>query len=113
MDALVHFAVGLTGGLLVLLAVDLPPREEFALAFASGAWALVPDGHWMLSEFGFPAPAATWKGLHATPLADAFWFHRTLDLGETGRPLLEQGAALGLLSLAVAAYYVGNDWSET
>jgi hypothetical protein len=110
MDALVHFAVGLTGGLLVLLFVDWPPRREFLFTFGSGVWALVPDGHWMLTEFGLDGPATVWKSLHTTALANLFWFHRFLDGHETGRGKLEMGASLLLLFVAVALYYVANDW---
>ena len=110
MDAIVHFAVGLTGGLLVLLFVDWPHRREFLFTFASGVWALVPDGHWMLTEFGIDGPAAVWKALHTTALANLFWFHRFLDTHETGRRNLEMGVSLLLLFVAVGLYYVANDW---
>lgn len=110
MDALVHFAVGLTGGLLVLLLVDWPPRREFLATFVSGIWAMIPDGHWMLHEAGLDAPAAVWRTIHATNVANVFWFHRVLDRAETGRPKVEMGLALVGLALAVATYYVANDW---
>lgn len=112
MDALVHFAVGLSGGLLALLLVDWPPRREFLLTFSSGVWAMVPDGHWLLHEAGLEAPAALWKLAHATPAADLFWFHRVLDRNETGRPTVEMGAALAVLFVVVVVYYLGNDWDE-
>jgi len=112
MDALVHFSVGVACGLLVLTAVDLRPRVEFPLAFASGVWALVPDGHWMLSEVGLAGPASVWKAFHATAVANVFWLHRLIDLSETARPKLEQGIALAGLLVAVTVYYAVNDWKE-
>lgn len=111
MDALVHFAVGLSGGLVALLLVDWSPRREFLAAFASGVWAMVPDGHWMLHEAGLDASAAAWKAVHqSSVLTDLFWFHRLLDRAETGRPRIEMGVALVGLSVAVGLYYLANDW---
>jgi hypothetical protein len=110
MDALVHFAVGLTGGLFALLAVDWRPQSEFLATFASGVWAMVPDGHWMLHEAGFAAPASLWRAFHATSAANLFWFHHVLDQHETGRPKVEMGVAFAGLLLAVVVYYLGNDW---
>jgi hypothetical protein len=110
MQAIVHFTVGLTGGLLVLLFVDWRQSREFLFTFASGVWAMVPDGHWMLSEFGIDAPAAAWKAVHGTPLVNVFWFHHFLDEHETGRNNLEAGVSLLLLFVAVGVYYVANSW---
>jgi hypothetical protein len=112
MEALVHFAVGLTGGLLALLLVDWAPRREFLATFASGIWAMVPDGHWMFHEFGFDTVAAVWKAFHMTTLANLFWFHRVLDRSETGRPNLEMGVALFGLLVVVGIYYTVNDWES-
>ncbi|WP_372910422.1 hypothetical protein [Salinigranum sp.] len=110
MDALVHFAVGLTGGLLALLLVDWSPRREFLVTFASGVWAMIPDGHWMFHELGVDSVATAWRAAHATPAANLFWFHRVLDRSETGRPRVEMGVALVGLFVAVGAFYVVNDW---
>jgi hypothetical protein len=112
MQAIVHFTVGLAGGLLVLLFVDWDQSREFLFTFASGVWALVPDGHWMLSEFGFDGPAAVWKSFHQTALANVFWFHHFLDGRETGRGNLEAGAGLLLLLVVVGVYYVANSWEH-
>lgn len=110
MEAIVHFAVGLTGGLLVLLFVDWEQSREFLATFASGVWAMVPDGHWMLSEFGVDGPAAVWKSFHGTAWANLFWFHHLLDSHETGRGNLEAGVSLFALVLAVGVYYAANNW---
>jgi hypothetical protein len=110
MDALVHFAVGLAGGLLALLLVDWPPRREFLATFVSGVWAMVPDGHWMLHELGIGAAAAAWKAAHTMSAANLFWFHRVIDRAETGRPKVETGVALFGLFVVVGLYYLGNDW---
>lgn len=113
MDALVHFAVGLAGGLLVFLVADWQPRSEFLATFVSGVWAMVPDGHWILREAGFVAAAETWRAVHASsPLMDVFWFHRLLDASETDRPNVEMGVALAGLLVAVGVYYVANDWDR-
>lgn len=111
MQAIVHFAVGLAGGLLVLLFVDWEQPLEFLFLFASGIWAMLPDGHWMLSAFGFAGAAAVWKSFHQTAWANLFWFHHFLDASETGQNNLEAGASLLLLFVAVAVYYLANDWS--
>ena len=110
MQAIVHFAVGLTGGLLVLVFVDWTQSREFLFTFASGVWALLPDGHWMLSAFGIDGLAAAWRSVHMTPLVNAFWFHHFLDTHETGHDNLEAGASLLLLFVVVALYYLSNDW---
>ena len=112
MQLMVHFAVGTFAGLLILVAVDLPPREEFALLIASGFWAVLPDGHWLLTELGFDRAAAAWKALHRTIWANLFWFHRFLDRHETGRNNLEAGTALALLLLAAVGYVLLNDWDR-
>lgn len=110
MDIIVHFVVGLTLGLVVLLFVDWPQRREFLFVFASGLWAILPDGHWMLAEFGLEGPAAVWKGFHRTAWVDVFWFHHLLDASETGRKNLEAGVSLFFLFVAVGIYYALNDW---
>ena len=110
MDALVHFAVGLSGGLLLLLLVDWPQRREFLATFGSGVWAMVPDGHWMFHEFGVDTVASVWRAAHASPVANLFWFHRVLDRAETGRPRVEMGVALFGLFVVVGVYYAVNDW---
>ena len=112
MDALVHFAVGLSGGLLALLLVDWHPRREFLATFASGVWALVPDGHWVFRGFGFETVADAWLVFHRSAFANLCWFHRFLDESETGNPKLETGVALAVLLVAVGVYAVVNDWTR-
>ncbi|MFB6160951.1 MAG: hypothetical protein ABEJ61_07205 [Haloferacaceae archaeon] len=111
MQAVVHFAVGVVGALLVLTGVDWPVRREFLAAFASAFWAMLPDGHWLLSEFGVDGAAAAWKAVHGSALANLCWGHRLLDRAETGRPNLEAGVALAALVVAVGLYYRYNDWT--
>lgn len=110
MQAIVHFSLGLTGGLLVLLFVDWAQPREFLFTFASGIWGMLPDGHWMLSAFGLDGPAAVWRSVHMTPFANVFWFHHFLDAHETGHDNIEAGASLLLLVLVVCLYYLSNDW---
>jgi hypothetical protein len=81
--------------------------------FASAGWAMVPDGHWVLRGIGLDAAAAAWRSVHrSSVLMDLFWFHRLLDLNETGRPRVEVAVALAVLFGAVGVYYLANDWSE-
>jgi hypothetical protein len=112
MQALVHFAVGIAGGLLLFSVLDRPVRREFLFVFASGFWAMVPDFHWVLRWVGLDRVAAVWKAGHASPFANVFWFHQLLDNSETGRNNLEAGVALAGLVLAVGVYYWTNDWTE-
>jgi hypothetical protein len=72
---------------------------------------MVPDGHWLLREFGVDASVNVWWSFHRTPYADVFWFHYTIDSLETGRPNLEAGVSLAALVVAVLVYYRFNDWT--
>lgn len=109
-QALVHFTVGVFVGLSILTVVDWPVRREFALIFLSGFWGLIPDGHWLVAEFGADGVAAAWRAFHRTPYANVFWFHHLIDSAETGRDTLEAGVALFALLVSVAGYYRYNDW---
>jgi len=111
MQALVHFTVGVFGALVVLTFVDRPAREEFLWLFFSGFWGMVPDGYWLLLEFGIEGPATAWRSFHGTPLANVFWFHHLIDSLETGRQNLEAGVALAVLLVFVLLYYWFNDWT--
>lgn len=110
MNAFVHFAVGLSLGLLILGVIEIATRTEFLLTFTSGVWALIPDGHWMLHAFGATDAAAVWKQFHRSPMANLFWFHRFIDRHETGQPKVEMEIALGLVS--VLFYYFVNSWHD-
>lgn len=111
MEALVHFALGLTGGLFALVFLDLHPRREFLMMFASGLWALIPDGHWVCRGLGLDSIADVWFAFHRSQFADLFWFHWTLDRGETGAPKAELAVALAMLCLSVGVYALFNDWN--
>jgi len=79
--------------------------------FASGFWGMVPDGHWMLHEFGVDGGAALWRNFHGSVFANVCWFHGLIDAMETGRDNLEAGIALAILLVLVAGYYRFNDWT--
>lgn len=111
MQALVHFAVGLAGGLVLLLLVDLQAREEFAVLLASGFWAIAPDFWWAFREFGYESIALRGRAVHQSPISNLFWFHWLLDQLETGNNNLEAGLALALLGVVAVGYYRYNDWS--
>ena len=111
MQALVHFAVGISIALLILTRTDLPARQEFLLMFCSGFWGLIPDGHWLFREFGIMGIAGAWRTVHQTRYANVFWFHHFIDSIETGRNNLEAGVALGILLMVVVGYYHYNDWT--
>jgi hypothetical protein len=111
MQALVHFAVGISGALVLLSFIDWPPQREFLAMFLSGIWAMIPDGHWLLREFGINGPATAWRSVHQTVFADIFWFHHLIDSMETGRNNLEAGISLLLLLTLVFGYYRYNDWT--
>lgn len=72
--AVAHFAVGATVTLLVVTYTLPRVRYPRALTMLGGIWAMVPDVHWVA-----PVYAAELKALHATPLANLFWFHRAMD----------------------------------
>lgn len=109
---MVHFAVGMSMGLLLLIIVDFSPRVEFGLIIASGFWAVIPDGHWIVLEMGFPDIAALWKAFHQTTWANLFWFHRVLDRFETGQNTLEGSISLGILLFAAIVYLFFNNWPK-
>jgi hypothetical protein len=113
MQALVHFAIGISMALLILSVVDLPAQREFLLTFLSGFWALLPDGHWLFREFGIMGVGSGWRAVHQTTVANVFWFHHFIDGIETGQKNLEGGVALVILLMAVAGYYRYNDWTSS
>lgn len=110
MNAIVHFSVGLSCGMFILLLTSLPSRVKFPLVFASGVWAMVPDG-WHLAAFVAPDRAVILAyAFHRSILANVFWFHQLLDRFESGEPVLEMTAALGFLSVTVVVFTALNTW---
>jgi len=93
--ALAHFAVG--SALTVLAVAYLVPNAPSPrlLALLGGVWGMVPDAHWIS-----PAFAPELRALHDAPVANAFWFHRALDVADPAdSPRI---AALSLAGLVVA-----------
>ena len=111
MQTFVHFAVGVACAVLLLTGFDLPPRIEFLLAFASGVWANLPDGYWLLVEFGWDSGVDELRSIHDTSWMNVFWFHHLIDELETSRPNLEAGIAMAVMLVAVGVFYALNDWS--
>ncbi|WP_380677883.1 hypothetical protein [Salinigranum sp. GCM10025319] len=110
MNAIVHFAVGATCGMVVLLAVDWRPQVEFPLVFASGGWALLPDGWYFLRYLGNDWLVAAGLALHRSVFANVFWFHQLLDRLESGNRRVEMASAVIMLGTAVAMFTVFNGW---
>ncbi|SDK72418.1 hypothetical protein [Natronorubrum texcoconense] len=90
-QAILHFAVGGTlTALLIALVPDVPyPRT---LVLIGGGWAMIPDAAKLASH---PALLA----LHDSPVADIFWFHRTLDH-------LDESDSVRLASVALVIFIV-------
>lgn len=112
MQALVHFAAGISAALLVLTYVDWPQPREFACTFASGLWALVPDFHWIFRELSLGGVARLWQAFHRSVFANVFWFHRAIDLVDGTPRDVEVGIALSILVPPVLAYYRYNEWTH-
>lgn len=111
MQALVHFTVGMSMAMILLLLVDFQPSEEFFLVFLSGYWALIPDGHMILRELGLQNLARPWYSFHRSPVADLFWFHRFIDHHETGEKNVELGVTLLLFLVVIISFYRYNHWT--
>ncbi|WP_247000835.1 hypothetical protein [Halosolutus gelatinilyticus] len=90
-QGITHFAVGgAVTAILAALVPDLPyPRT---LVLVGGGWATVPDAVKLVQH---PALAA----LHEHPIADVFWFHRTLDR-------LDETDSVAVASAALAIFIV-------
>lgn len=86
-----HFAVGAT--LTVLVETYLVPNVPYprTIAILGGLWAMVPDANKVSPVFRSELSA-----LHSSPLADVFWFHRSLDLADPGDTV-----AVAVVSLVV------------
>lgn len=112
MRAFVHFSVGVSGMLFLLLLTDFEYRRQFLLMFASGLWALVPDLGWLLLRVGMADVATLWKELFNSPLGNLFWFHPILDAAEPENRVYEMVGGFVLLGFSVGAYYLLNDWES-
>lgn len=110
-QALTHFLVGLTGGLIVFTVLDYPVRREVPAIFLSGAWALVPDGHRFFRMASVYSVSDPWQTVHRSRISNVFWFHHALDGAETGLKEFEIAAAFVALLISLAVYYQFNDWS--
>lgn len=73
--AIAHFAVG--AAMTTLLVTYLLPAVRYprTLPLAGGAWAVLPDLHWVSPVF--QQQLRTFH--HTSVLTDLFWFHRILD----------------------------------
>lgn len=120
MQGIVHFAVGASGGLLLLALVRPPsgwylPAEAVAV-WLSGVWATIPDWWWFLTARFYPSVRAPALGyflrdtVHASPLVNVFWFHHALDQAETGHPRFEARVALLGLTVAAVVYAISRVW---
>lgn len=91
--AITHFAFGAL--MTTLIAALVRPRFPYprTLAAAGGAWALVPDVHWVSPWF-----VAETLALHDSTLANLFWFHRLFDtLDPEKSELLAATMVVGLI----------------
>lgn len=112
MRAIVHFSVGVSGMLLLLLLLDLEERYDFVLMFASGFWALVPDLGWVLLRVDMGGVAILWKTLFNSAIGNVFWFHPFLDASEPDSAVIELTSAFVLMFCSVGLYYFANTWND-
>lgn len=98
--ALVHFTVGFVVVLAVLSAFPLT-RHRLTGAYLGGVWALGPDLHQLVDG----ALGARIREFHASPQADAFFLHHTLDGAVFRANNVELTfVSLAVLGIAFAAY---------
>ena len=90
-----HFVVGAT--LTTLLVTLFVPNVTYPRV-----WVLVGGGWGMIPDIGkvYPHPAVS--ALHRSQFADAFWFHRTLDVVDANDSALVGAVAIAALILATA-----------
>lgn len=69
-----HFAFGAAMTSLVITFLIPTVWHPRTLIVLGGGWAMLPDIHWIS-----PIARAQLRAFHASPVADIFWFHRTLD----------------------------------
>ena len=96
--------------MVILLAFDWRPQIEFLLVFASGGWAMLPDGWYFLRYLGSGQLMLVGLEFHRSVFANVFWFHRILDLMESGNRRMEMAAAVIMLGTSVAMFTVFNGW---
>ncbi|MFB6131348.1 MAG: hypothetical protein ABEJ28_11070 [Salinigranum sp.] len=96
--AIGHFAVGVTGTLLLLrvTGVHVPRVDDGIVSILGGLWAMLPDVGTVLGV----------GELDHTQLANLCWFHYFLDVheftdGRTGSALLVAVMAVTVVGLAV------------
>ena len=110
MNAIVHFSVGLMLGMCILLRRPWAAQVKFPLIFASGVWAMIPDGWRLVGHVGLDGVALLAYRFHGSVLANVFWLHQLLDRLETGEPILEMTTAVFLLCLCVGVFTMLNTW---
>ncbi len=110
MNAIVHFSVGLTFAMCILVLVSWPTKIKFPLIFVSGGWAMLPDGWQLIAYVGPDSLTDIGYAFHRSVFANVFWFHQVLDQKESGEPTLEMTAAVVLLLLAVVMFTTLNTW---
>ena len=101
---LTHFAVGAIMTALLVHLFFHQVKHKLILIVGGGLWGTIPDAHGVL-----PVYAEVFERLDASPWADIFWFHRTMDRIETGAgsPRLALGLAI-ILVLVIAA----TEWHD-
>lgn len=93
--AIAHFAVGAALTTLVVAAVAPDCRYPRTAIGLGGAWAMLPDVHWVS-----PVADEFLYRVHGTPIVtDLFWFHGTLDR-------LDPGDSKAVAAVAIAAFLV-------
>ncbi|WP_254768302.1 hypothetical protein [Salinilacihabitans rarus] len=100
-----HFALGAALTTLVVAASRPETRYPRTIVAVGGGWAMVPDAYKVLP---LPLPVAEehLAAFHASPLADVFWLHRTLDRLD---PTNSGRVAAALLACFVAATLL-SEW---
>ena len=71
---LAHFAIGATLTTLIVTFVIPGVRYPRLVVVCGGVWAMLPDA-WRVA----PIYREELRAFHASPYADIFWFHYTLD----------------------------------
>ncbi|WP_101297741.1 hypothetical protein [Halegenticoccus soli] len=101
--AIVHFAVGATVMTVVLAPFGRRVPFEKTLILLSGCWGLVPDAYKIA-----PARAAWTEAVHESATANAFWFHRALDVVDSNDSTAFAALAVGVWLAATVAVESGR-----